>query len=363
MSEAFHENLALAALLSAPLSVGALLYWIFGVHRYHERHYARRSAVMVANTLAIALVLSLAALGGELYFRFVYDTTDAFGVTKTARRWLERHYAINATGMRDDVPAYSSTSSPGRPRITFLGDSFTAGYGVPDVGDRFANRVRAQRTDWEILVFAVNGWDTGDQLRVLQSHPESELDRVVLVYTLNDISDIDPRWQAMREELHETGRPQSYLTEHSFFLNWLHYRFMAWRDDTLSTYFDFQLDVYHSSSELWREQRRRLLAIRNLVHQRGGRLLVVTFPFLHSLGSGSPYREAHEALAAFWKSIGVPHLDLLDAFEVVEADDVAVNAYDAHPNEDAHAIAGNEILSWLQMHVPVSEHGVKESSP
>ena len=62
---------------AVPIGASVLLYWFFAVRRLHERRHARRSAVLVANLLAIALAASLVVLGGELYFRFVYDTTDA----------------------------------------------------------------------------------------------------------------------------------------------------------------------------------------------------------------------------------------------------------------------------------------------
>ncbi|MCH2169404.1 SGNH/GDSL hydrolase family protein [Myxococcota bacterium] len=346
MDEVSHENAILVLLALLPLVFAALL--ILLVRRNHRPAEDPSSPLVVlgANALGAALCVALLALGGEIYFRFFYDTTDAFGVTKTTRKWLANHYAINAAGMRDDLPVYPASTSPGRARITFLGDSFTAGYGIPDVNERFANLVRAQRPDWEIHVLADNGWNSGAQIEVMASHPEYEADRVVLVYGLNDISDIDPRWQELRDFLHEEGKPSHYLSQHSYLFNWLHYRWLTWNNETLSRYFDYQLDAYQGP--LWKSQRQRLSELNDIVKERGGSLYVVTFPFVHALGTDYRYRRIHEQLNRFWQRKNVPHLDLLTTFEGMQADDLVVNAYDSHPNELAHRMASDSILPFLE---------------
>jgi hypothetical protein len=79
----------------------------------------------------------------------------------------------------------------------------------------------------------------------------------------------------------------------------------------------------------------------------GGRLLVVTFPFLQALGPDSEYRPIHERLAAFWRSAGVPHLDLLHLFEGHPPEEITVSARDPHPNEQAHAMAAEAISAFV----------------
>lgn len=349
LGEVSHENAILALFTLLPPVFACLLFALVRANRRPADAPTPPLVLIGANVLGAALCVALLALGGEIYFRFFYDSTDAFGVTKTTRKWLANHYAINAAGMRDDLPAYPASASPGRARVTFLGDSFTAGYGIANVGERFANLVRTRRPDWEIHVLADNGWNSGAQIDVITSHPEYEADRVVLVYGLNDISDIDPRWHELRELLHEEGKPDHYLSEHSYLFNWLHYRWLSWSNETLSRYFDFQLDAYQGS--LWKAQRKRLIELRDVVKERGGTLHVITFPFVHALGPDYRYRQIHERLGVFWRRQGVPHLDLLAAFEGMEADDLVVNAYDSHPNELAHSLAAGAILAFLEQQI------------
>jgi len=97
--------------------------------------------LLAGNALVLLFVSSLPFLAGEIHNRFIYDTSDAFNYTKTSERWQARYYHRNALGFRDDL-TYELRIPLGKRRIFFLGDSFTAGHGIKDVDDRFANRIR-----------------------------------------------------------------------------------------------------------------------------------------------------------------------------------------------------------------------------
>ena len=96
---------------------------------------ARWTHLAVGNALVFLCLATPLLLAGELYFRFVYDTTDSLAYTRVCERWEQRHWHVNRAGCRDDV-RYSPALTPGKRRISFLGDSFTAGHGIKDVEDR-----------------------------------------------------------------------------------------------------------------------------------------------------------------------------------------------------------------------------------
>ncbi|MFO0983406.1 MAG: hypothetical protein U1E76_17015 [Planctomycetota bacterium] len=56
--------------------------------------------------------IRIGLLAAECYYRFWYDTTDSFGLTRTTSRWFKRYYALNRMGFRDNVE-YAHT----RPRV------------------------------------------------------------------------------------------------------------------------------------------------------------------------------------------------------------------------------------------------------
>src|SRR5256885_1609541 len=155
--------------------------------------------LVIGNAVLLLLFLSLLFLGGETYYRFIYDKTDSLLYSKVSQRWLRQHWHRNANGLRDDME-YSPFRSLTRRRISFVGDSFTAGHGIKNVKHRFVNLIRERNPSWEVHMLAMPGFDTGDELDFLRTCLDHgyQLDEVVLVYCLNDVSDmIEQRYQGI----------------------------------------------------------------------------------------------------------------------------------------------------------------------
>ena len=338
------ENLVLVIFSAMPL---ALLFVVRQFLRRNRRtSEARRMIRLIAgNTLIGLFMLSVTVFGGELYYRFFYDATDSFGLTKVTARWFDRHFQFNASRFRDNIQ-YHSTRLKDRRQVTFVGDSFTAGHGVKNVDDRFANRIRASRPEWDIHVAARCGWDTGAQLDFLHRAAESgyDVDLVVLVYCLNDVADIIPEWQAVAHRIYAAPKP-GFFVQHSFLLNTLYYRLRSFREPDIGNYYSFVRQGY--TGTFWQYHCERMLAMRDIVESMGGKFLVVTFPFLHALNEEYAYRNYHDQIDLLWKELNVPHLDLLPVFEPYSSDTVVVSPYDAHPNELAHKLAAAAILEFL----------------
>lgn len=321
-----------------------------GVWKIFLRRRAGRpapAAGIAIDLLPVVAVLSAAFAGGEVYFRFLVDTTDSFSMSLVSQRWYDRHFHTNAAGFRDNVE-YSPAVRPGLHRVTFLGDSFTAGHGVDDVEDRFANVLRRRHPTWDIQTLAQPGWETGEMLGAVHNARQRgvDLQTVLLVYTLNDIADLIPEWRETYLAMANDFVPGNPLTRDSYFGNTLFFRIEARRHPEFRDYFRLVENAYQS--RYWDQQAARLASLQEWIEAAGGRLAVVTFPFLHDLGSGYPYRDTHRHLGNFWASRGVPHFDLLPALEKAAGEGpLTVNAYDAHPNVRAHRIVADALDPFL----------------
>jgi len=339
------EDVMLGLLLFLPLQATFTAYSFF---RYHRRcgSPAGWSRLLLGNLLVLLVPITLTLAAGEIYFRFCYDTTDSIAYTKVAERWIKRHYHHNKAKWRDNIE-YSLTIAAGKRRVSFLGDSFTAGHGIKDVEDRFSNRIRREHPDWEIHVLAGNGLDTGAELGFIDSYSARgyQVDQVVLVYCLNDINDLLAEWtQTLADVTNRvTGRLPFY--DDSYFLDIAYFRLTVAQIPWIKNYFSFVREAYRS--EKWEEQKQRLLALRDVVARRGGKLSVVTFPFLHALGPNYEYQFVHDQLNEFWREAGVPHLDLLPVFKDYPPARLTVNPFDAHPNEFANELAAKAIDKFL----------------
>jgi hypothetical protein len=168
---------------------------------------------------------------------------------------------------------------------------------------------------------------------------------VVLVYNLNDVADIFPdAWPAAMRGVLADAANEGWLRKNSYFVNTMYHRIQVARNPVMNRYFEYTREAY--DGPLWELQKQRLATLRTLVEARGGRLLVVTFPFLHA-AQRNDFKSVHAQLDRFWQEQNVPHLDLLPLFQDLPASTITVNRYDAHPNEYAHRLAAERIDRFL----------------
>lgn len=346
------DNLLLTAFMLLPILTLLVTVAFFRFsHRLIRDH--RYFGLVAGNALVLLSAMSLITLGGELYYRFIYDSTDSYGMSRTTAQWFSRHFQLNRSMFRDDLE-YEPAIACGKHRLTFLGDSFTAGHGVNDVNQRFTHLIRAAAGKQEVHALARCGWDTGAQIDILEltRQVNYEFDVVVLVYCLNDISDILPEWHGILDGIYNQPSP-NFVIEHSFFLNTMYHRAQVMNTPELANYFNFVSDGYESP--VWDVQRQRLTHICNEVRARDAVFLVVTFPFLHAFEDDYQFRHVHEKLDDHWAALDVPHLDLLETFNGYRSDDLIVNAFDAHPNAFAHSLAAGAILEFLKSQLTDAE--------
>jgi hypothetical protein len=340
-----NENGSFVLFLLAPcVCGGALLLFARSVKR--RPGPVARGTLVLGNILTLLFLLSLAFTAGEAYFRFVYDTTDSLDFSRVCQRWAERYWRVNSWQCRDNLE-YAFRIQPGKRRVTFLGDSFTTGHGIKHIEDRFANRIRRAHPDWEVHLLARNGFDTGPEIsglkEVLSKH--YQLQDLVLVYCLNDVADMQLENPQLMAQIGAEVAGAGWLRRNSYFADFLYCRYRALRDPHMKGYYPFVRDAYRGP--LWERQKERLKYLRDLVQSRGGRLLVVTFPFFQDLGPGYQWQFVHEELGQLWRELSVPHLDLLPTFAHFPPRKLIVNRFDPHPNELAHQLAAEQIDRFL----------------
>ena len=193
------------------------------------------------------------------------------------------------------------------------------------------------------------GLDTGAELKMLDESLAQgyQIDEVVLVYCLNDIGDMMPElMEAGRRISREADEGGGWLAQNSYFVNSVRFRLKLRRNPFLRDYFSMVRDGYRGP--LWPQQKEWLKVFRDLVQGHGGRLAVVTFPFLHALGPNYEYQFVHDNLDQLWRELQVPHLDLLRIYKGLPPSALTVNSFDAHPNERAHALAAEAIDQFLK---------------
>jgi hypothetical protein len=332
-----------AVLAAVPLAL-CLATWAFFRSRAARRARPGALALLSGNGLVAATLLAFVLLGFEAQLRFFYDASDGDNRTRVSQRWFARHWRSNNFGLRDDVD-YALRREPGRVRISFVGDSFTAGHGVPDVSVRYANRLRAAHPEWEIHALAIPGLETPEEAQLLRRLLSRgyELDVVVLAYYLENVGRFVPELrQYFAHAAEPLPQPLRFLMQHSYAVDTFAYRLQT-RWMYAGGYWS---DVYQRAyaGPPWEGQQRAFRAFRALVEQHGGRFAALTFP---TLAGVEGRREMMARVDAFWRAEGVPHLDLLPVLEPHPVEELVANPHDAHPSPTTHALAAEAIERFL----------------
>lgn len=290
------------------------------------------------------LCVGLTAL--ELYFAFIYDASDSFNMTHVSKRWFQKHVVTNDEGFRDDHP-FPQTVPPGVHRICFLGDSFTFGHGINDVRNRFSDRVAAELDHALPGKFVVNnlgqpGWHPVLNEALLEKLVADgvQMRTVVHTFCLNDIEAFDENTSRYYQKL---GRhsPSFFLFRDTYFFNLAYYRVLQLRQPEIRNYYNFVQESYDGPA--WDRMQQLLRQMHNFSQRHDIDLRMVIFPFVHNLGKDYLYESAHKKLAEFCRAEGMPVLDLLPVLTPHAGEGLTVSAFDAHPNERAHALAAEAI--------------------
>lgn len=306
------------------------------------------------NAALLVFFLSIVFAGGETYYRFFVDTTDTFALNKVSKRWGERYYAFNNFNSRDNIDFERQRS--GKRRITFLGDSFTAGHGIKNVDDRLGNLIRAKHPEWEVHVMALNGIETLDLIEFVPKITDVdhyELDVVVLGYCMNDISPLTPGISQTYDRIYSFAESLNWLERESYFANTMAFRLMAINEPAFEGYFNRLHNTY--SGQTWETQQNIMRDLVQQIRSRGGQLVVITWPFIGLTDANYLFADTHQKLDDFWKSQHVPHLDLSPILAQKAPDELVVNAWDAHPNEAANALVLPAVEALLESVVSGSQ--------
>ncbi len=308
-------------------------------------------------SLALSVWVFLAALTVvELYFAVVYDASDAVNVTNVSKHWFQRHvepvqkvlrFSDGQQTVYRDERAFRKTLAEGQRQICFVGDSFTFGHGVARVADRFSDRIGASLEKKAPGRFVVSNLaDAGRDLHWVEALLEELVaDRlpvnvVVYVMCLNDIETFDERTMTWFARIGEERR-HCFLIDDTYFLNLLYCRTVLARPGREGEYYALLHDAYNSSA--WERMKRTFDDVRQLCDDNGIDLRIVVFPFVHKLGPGYPFGDAHRLIAEYCHAREVTVLDLRPVLEPHTGAGLTVSRFDSHPNERAHSLAAEAI--------------------
>jgi lysophospholipase L1-like esterase len=323
---------------------------VAGTFVFLRRTKGRPGAVrlVLGNALVLLSMLATVVLGAETYLRYVYDETDSYLLMLTNLSWMRRHVNLNSDGFRS--PEFVKERRPGVERVACVGDSFTMGWGVRDPADCFPQRVGAALEarhpgQYEVRNYGLPGMTTGHEMRMIADLvARGQTDHVILGYCLNDPDDLLPPGSGFSRD--RLKKPWWAPPTASFAADFVWFRMLVARDSRLSSFFSWEKEAY-ADPRIFAAQADRFRRISETCRASAIRLDVVVFPFFTGWGDGYEFDFAHDHVAEAWRELGVPVVDLREAYRGIAGADLMVNRFDGHPNARAHEIAAKTIVERI----------------
>jgi lysophospholipase L1-like esterase len=319
----------------------------------------------LARLLAGNLCVLLLLLGGALtlaegYLYFFFAETDGAMVLLSSRRWIQTHVRPNASHYRGEDFPRGAPRRPGEIRIAVVGDSYAYGQGIEREEDRFTELLEASLRGRGIPASVYNlsfpGNDTPQETEVVRNlyNEGSSADLLILAYVPNDMIQeqcSSPEFEAAKARLESVPAWVSFLTERSLALSLLYHRLVTFRDPGFLGYDRMVLGCRRNDSS-WQHHLLELGILVRFARLVAPTFAVVTFPLQHPAWERDEFDGLHRDLDDYWRSQGVPHLDLLPEFKKRPIRDLMAGRWDSHPGEEANRIVARAMEDWLPALLP-----------
>lgn len=293
-------------------------------------------------TISISgLIIFVFLLMLEITFMFI-PRTHTFDYTNASRLWFKMYWKpINLYGYRDDIIEQDSLKKT----YFFVGDSFTAGFGIKNVKDRYSNLVAESRPDINVYNLGISAIDTEQEFRYMEDfirNSSVKPDNIFLQYYGNDI-DI----AAINNQVNLKGFFSPYsdlpaflspVIRSSYFLDYFYWLFP--RNDSLN-YWEFLEDAYSSEKAL-QDHYSDLTKFIDFANDHAAELVIILFPFLQDLESSEELYMGK--IRAFFESNDVKILDVSALVKGLPVSKRLVNNNDGHASELVNRLVANEIL-------------------
>lgn len=274
--------------------------------------------------------------------------------------FLAGNFPLNSLHLRDFE--YSPEKPPGVFRILVVGDSFTQGAGVP-FGDSYPKRLERAlnfygdpgKTLYQVLNAGVSQRSTPEEVRTVKRLAKRfDPDLIIVGYCLNDAEDWADRAgiEALRTRSfgswfkHPRG-VRGLLYRHSAVIRLVAQRLFNARSTT--HHVKYYTALYGEGYSGWRRTRKAFSELSAFSREREIPVLVMIFPlFSFGLGEDYPLAAVHRQVQQTLREAGIPFLDLREAYrDLPRLRLEAIPFLDPHPDEIAHRIATDALLSRL----------------
>jgi lysophospholipase L1-like esterase len=298
-------------------------------------------SMRIKNILTSILSSLIIIIFIELLFFFI-PRSHFFSNTLASKNW-HNYFSkpINSYGYHDYEPIQKKNT------ILFVGDSFTKGYGLKNVNDRFSNKINFYDRSLSCINIGMNGLDTKKEyINMLKFISISKIKpkHIILQYFGNDIEGIAYKLlkPKNKDPYLRIPKPIKTLVKGSYLVNYI---FWLYPQEDYKYYLNYLKKAY-SNPKILKEHLEDLNNFVEFSAKYNIKLRVLIFPFLVDTKMSDEIYEYK--IKSFFKSKKIETLSVKELVKEIDKNLLIINKNDGHASILVNEIIAKKLYKTLK---------------
>lgn len=304
----------------------------------------KNTALITFSTISFIAVI-------ELIFMFI-SLSHGSGEAFSGKIWGNRYWnPINKLGFRDEEP------KTGKNTVFFVGDSFTAGWGVKKIEDRFGEITTRELKKQGKTINEINlgryGADTRLEYQVFESFIQKtsiKPNLVVLQYFVNDVDNLVPNNINCIESPIDTPNWKKILIEGSYLANYLNSIYPTQYNSPLPKECDYleKLKIVYNSDTIWKKEVKQIDRFKNYCFKHKIKMTMIFFPFMEDI-SIAKKTGIEKRIVTYCKENKIKLFNVTDYIKNLTTRERQVSIMDSHASAKVHMIIGKNLAKQINI--------------
>ena len=287
----------------------------------------------------------------EIIFMFI-SLSHGSGEAYSGKIWGNKYWnPINKLGFRDEEP------KKGKNTVFFVGDSFTAGWGVKKIEDRFSETMASELKKKGITINEINlgryGADTRLEFHVFKNFiDKSEIkpDHLVLQFFVNDMDKFISTSDRCSQKENPISSWKKHLIDGSYLINYLHSIYPSASTKLLPKECDYleNLKIAYKTDSIWSKEIKQLDKFKSYCSQNNISLTMVFFPFMEDLNLAKKLN-IETRIKNYCTSNKINFINVTSHIKNLSRQKRQVSIVDSHASAEVHKIVGKVLSEKIKI--------------
>lgn len=301
---------------------------------------------IIRNIATILFSIFVLIIFLEAVFMFI-PRSHGVGTTLGHKLFYHKYWNTrNSLGFREREPEKDKDSA-----ILFIGDSFTEGWGLKKVNDRYSdivrNAIQSQYPDHCITNIGVSGSETKREYETFikfLNKTKKKPSKIYLEYFGNDIISIADSMKPYNGYRVYQNIPTvfTYAINASYLINFIYWSIPHPGLNDFNKY----LNAAYQDTACFRLHTKELDRFINFSRQNNVELTMIIFPFLTDLEISK--KTYTNKLINYFKQKNIQTIDVSDLIKDVPVYKRIINSNDQHPSEEVNRLVANVLIKQLK---------------